>query len=99
MADKRVKRQWRTVNGQQECTCSSCGQFYPATRQHFYFQGRAGCNGPHSWCKPCYATNLGRGPGAMRAAPAPLEVPSIPYIGPAFEHGPLVPSLGLAVAA
>ncbi len=100
MADARVKRQWRLgKGGQQEVQCSSCLCFKPATREYFYFGGKNGCKGPHSWCKPCYATNSGRQPGGMRMAEAPPEVPAIPYIGPAFHRGTLVPSLGLIAEA
>lgn len=69
-------RQWRTVDGQQECTCSSCEAFYPATRKWFYFRGRGGCLGPDSWCKACYAAN--------RAAkdPSRVGIPADPDVVP-----------------
>ena len=101
MADARTKRQWRLgKGGQQEVQCSSCLAFKPATKEFFYFRGKNGCKGPHSWCKPCYATNSGRQPGGMRCAISEPQVePAIAYVAPAFGRGPLVACIGLAVAA
>lgn len=91
-------RQWRTgADGKQEVQCSCCQAFKPATKEHFFFQGKNGCKGPHSWCKPCYATNMGRAPG-MRVTALPEVEPAIAYVAPAFGRGPLLPSVGMRVA-
>ena len=92
-------RQWRIgAGGQQEVQCSSCQAFKPATKENFFFQGKNGCKGPHSWCKPCYNTNMGRAPG-MRAAPLPETIPAIAYVAPAVCRGPLILAIGLNPAA
>lgn len=69
MADLR-RRQWRVVNGERQVQCSSCQSFLPATKEHFYFNPR----GPHSWCKPCYLSNSGRGFGMGKTR----ELPPVP---------------------
>lgn len=94
------KRQWRlNAKGQQEVQCSSCFAFKPATREFFYFMGKNGCRGPHSWCKPCYAYNSGRAKGVRVVTPEPEVTPAIAYVAPAFHRGPLVPSVGLVLEA
>jgi hypothetical protein len=36
-----------------EIKCASCGEFWPADPEFFYFSGGR----PHSWCKACYLTS------------------------------------------
>jgi hypothetical protein len=98
---KKPRREWRTNNGVQEVKCASCHAFKPATREFFFFQGKGGCRGPHSWCKPCYASNLGRGPGMRtriaEVAPVPevvayaqREFVALPIVGAVCIVGALV---------
>ena len=95
-----MSRQWRTRNGVREVRCASCEAFKPATKEFYFFQGKGGCRGPHSWCKPCYASNLGRGPGMRSTVEAvPIEASvidaqrgflALQIAGPGFIVGALV---------
>lgn len=87
MSSSRIRM---TASGHEEALCASCQCWKPSTRQHWYMQRRNGRLFPHSWCKPCYATNSGRAagmrikdepspaPGAMEAAAAAMRFLRIP---------------------
>lgn len=74
---KRQARQWRSTSKGQEVQCASCHNFLPATRDHYYFHRKPGGDlKPHSWCKPCYASNSGRAAGMRCKAPVVAEAPA-----------------------
>lgn len=98
---KKPRREWRTNNGVQEVKCTSCSAFKPADRKHYYLQRYKGQFVPHSWCKPCYLTNSGRGRGmrihAVEVAPLPEVVAdaqrgfvALPAVGPMLSLVPVV---------
>lgn len=43
-------RETRNTELGEEVRCASCGDFWPADKEFFYFSGGK----PHSWCKACY---------------------------------------------
>lgn len=93
MADPRSV--WRVINGERHRKCSSCETFKPATKQFFFFQGKDGCRGPHSWCKPCYATNSGRGHGMRKTPTAPAPPAPLVAVQAAFVAMRAVTSIAL----
>lgn len=71
-------RKTAIIDGIEHAECASCHRMLPVDLEHYYLQraridgSRRGAMRPHSWCKPCYRTNSGRGPGMRDPKPAPV---------------------------
>lgn len=79
----RFAARWRLNDlGEAEAKCKNCLEWFPVTKEFWYFQRGGGRGGgvigvlaPQSWCKCCYRILCGRGPGMRRKG--------VTYIAPA----------------